>query len=85
MAKRVELPEPKPGQKEWGIFKELYGKDWNHYQGLEFDPEEKITEFNYEKHISKYMVEDMDTKSDEFKNMIKMMNLTSKTQYEQHV
>ena len=79
LAKRTELPEPKPGQKEWGIFKELYGKEWNEYENLMFDPEEKITEFNYEKFISKYLLEGMDTKSEQFKNMIKTMNLNSKT------
>ena len=47
-----------------------------------FDPEEKITEFNYEKFINKHILKSMDTSSQEFKNYIKMLNLTSMTQYE---
>lgn len=31
LSKRVELPEPKYGQKEYTLFTTLYGKDWNHY------------------------------------------------------
>ena len=48
LAKRHELPEPKRGQKEWDLFTKLYGKNWDHYEGINFDDEEKITEFNYE-------------------------------------
>ena len=43
-----ELPEPKRGQKEWDTFTELYGREWDAFDQLNFDPEEKITEFNYE-------------------------------------
>lgn len=56
LAKRGELPAPKKGQKEWDLFTELHGKSWDHYAGLEFDPEDKITEFNYENHIPKYVL-----------------------------
>jgi len=63
LAKRVELPEPKIGQKEYALFKTLYGKDWNHYAHINFDPEEKITEFNYENFISKHLLEGIDTSS----------------------
>lgn len=82
LAKRGELPEPKRGQKEWTLFKTLYGKDWNAYDGLKFDPEEKITEFNYEKFLPKHALQHMDTESEDFKNMIKMLNYTQKTEYE---
>ena len=50
--KRQELPEPKPGQPEYELFKQLTGKTWDHFAGLEFDDEEKITEFNYENYIN---------------------------------
>lgn len=53
LVKRQELPEPKKGQKEWELFTEMFEKEWNTYEGVKFDPEEKITEFNYEKFISK--------------------------------
>ena len=49
-----------------------------------FDPEEKITEFNYENFIPKHLLATMDTDSSDFKRMIKQMNLTSPTQYEKH-
>lgn len=82
LVKRQELPEPKKGQKEWDLFTDIYGKDWNTYAGVRFDSEEKITEFNYEKFIHKQILKNMDTSSDEFKDYIKMLNLTSRTQYE---
>ena len=84
MEKHEELPEPKPGQKEYDLFKEIYGSYWEKYDGLIFDTEEKITEFNYEKFIPQALLETMDTKSQEFKTMIKKMNLDMKTNYEQH-
>jgi hypothetical protein len=74
LGKRSELPEPKQGQKEWKIFRDMYGKDWDHFNLLLFDPEEKITEFNYEKFIPAHLLSTMDTQGEEFKNMIKMMN-----------
>ena len=51
LAKRTELPEPKYGQKEWDVFTKIFGVPWNQYEHVTFDPEEKITEFNYEKYI----------------------------------
>jgi len=84
MTKRAEKPEPKQGQKEWDLFKEMYGVEWNSYDHLKFDPEDKITEFNYEKFIPKQVLSKMDTKSAEFKKFIKLTNLNSKTKWEQH-
>jgi hypothetical protein len=74
LGKRSEKPEPKKGQKEWKLFNEMYGKDWNHFEGILFDSEEKITEFNYEKFIPKHYLSTLDTQGDEFKNIIKMYN-----------
>jgi len=85
LVKRQELPEPKKGQKEWDLFSDIFGKEWNTFTGVRFDPEEKITEFNYEKFIHKQILKNMDTTSDEFKNYIKMLNVTTRTQYEQHL
>lgn len=51
LSKRVELPEPKRGQKEWDLFKKIYGVEYDAFANVKFDPEEKITEFNYEKFI----------------------------------
>ena len=75
LAKRTELPEPKKGQKEYALFRKLYGKNWDHYEGVNFDPEEKITEFNYENFIPKYLLENVDTDSNDFKQFIKIANL----------
>ncbi len=46
------------------------------------DFEDKITEFNYEKFISQDDLEGVDTQSDEFKKMIKELNLKNKTKLE---
>lgn len=82
--KRSENPEPKYGQKEYDLFKKIYGKDWNHYQNVMFDPEEKITEFNYEKFINKHLLKNVDTSSQDFKDTIKQLNMESRTEMEQH-
>lgn len=84
MSKRMELPEPKKGQKEWDLFYDLFDAEWDQFDGLLFDPEEKITEFNYEKFIPAPLLKTMDTQSDDFKNLIKKMNFSQKTQYERH-
>lgn len=48
LAKRQELAEPRRGQLEFKLFKELTGHDWYDDYGVEVDKEHKITEFNYE-------------------------------------
>jgi hypothetical protein len=75
LSKRSELPEPKKGQKEWNIFYELFDLEWDNFDGISFDPEEKITEFNYEKFIPKHILSNMDTGSDDFKTLIKILHL----------
>lgn len=47
------------------------------------DDEEKITEFNYENFIPAEVLARYDTNSDDFKEMIRLMNINSKTQMEQ--
>ena len=75
LSKRSELPEPKKGQKEWDLFENIYGASWDKFDGILFDQEEKITEFNYEKFIPKHILSSLDTQSEDFKNAIKIMNL----------
>jgi hypothetical protein len=82
LSKRSELPEPKKGQKEWELFNSLFDEEWDNFEGISFDPEEKITEFNYEKFIPKEILSTMDTASEEFKTYVKMMNLSSSTKFE---
>ena len=72
--KRKELPEPKYGQKEWDMFSKMYGALYNDYENVEFDKEEKITEFNYENYIPETLLKQSDTKSDHFKDFVKMAN-----------
>lgn len=84
MTKHQELPEPKKGQKEWSLFNELYGREWDTFDSLTFDKEEKITEFTYENYISKHLLKELDTHSVWFKNLVKTMNMNTKTEYEQH-
>jgi len=84
MSKRVELPEPKKGQRQWSLFKELYGYDWDHFDKVIFDDEEKITEFTYENFISPHLIKGTDTHSESFKDLVKSINLNTKTTYEQH-
>ena len=84
MMKRAELPEPKPDQFEYQLFREIYGVDWADDALVEWDNEEKITMFNYEKFIHPEILATYNTESDEFKMLIKKMNLSSKTRYEQH-
>lgn len=71
LTKRKELPEPKVGQKEWDLFAKMYGQLYNEYDDKEFDDEEKITEFNYEKFLPKYVLDNVDSKSDAFKQLVK--------------
>jgi len=39
----------------------MFGTEWDEFKGLIFDREEKITEFNYENHIPKHLLNSMDT------------------------
>ena len=83
--RRTQGPAPKKGMWQYDLFTELAGgKEWNHYDGLIFDPEEKITIYNYEKHLPPTLLETIDTSSDEFKKEIKMATILSKTSYEHH-
>ena len=84
LSKRAALPEPRYGQKEWRIFEELYGRPWNAFDNLRYDPEEKITEFNYEKFLPKHLLKGVDAQSDDFQMSVKVANYKSKTCYEQH-
>ena len=82
MSKRSEKPVPRRGQPEYELFKELTGRDWNEDSNLKFDDETKITEFDYENHISPEVLKGVDTSSQEFKDFIRMVNFQSKTRYE---
>lgn len=85
MSKRSELPEPKRGQLEWNLYREIYGEEYlNNLDEIDRDTEEKITEFNYEKFFPEGALDGVDTECAEFKTKIRKMNLQMKTKYEQH-
>lgn len=84
LAKHTEMPEPKKGQKEWDLFTNLFGVEYDHLEDTKFDNEKKITEFDYEKFIHPEVLKHMDPKSDEFKREIRKQYLFKKTQMEQH-
>ena len=82
LAKRQEQPSPRIGQDSYELFKELTGEDWNADARMEYDPEEKITEFDYEKYLNPALIKNADTKSPEFQDLIKQLNFMNKTRYE---
>lgn len=71
MARRVQAPEPKYGQKEYDLFKELYGKRWDHYDGLQSDPEHKPTTHDYERYLPEGYLEHVDHRGPEFRHQLK--------------
>lgn len=81
-AKRSEMPTPKMGQVEYALFKEMTGMNWNDDEQMEMDEEKKITEFDYENYIHPLLLKKVNTKSSDFKQTIRYLNLTSKTKYE---
>jgi hypothetical protein len=46
------------------------------------DPEYKITEFDYENFIPQSLLNGVDTKSSDFKKLIKALNMSSRTSLE---
>lgn len=84
LAKYTERPKPNVGTSEMKLFEELYGKDWYWGSDFLFDPEEKMTEFNYEKFFSKDYLDTWDTNSQEFKDFIRKQSLIQRTELEQH-
>ena len=66
------------------MFYDVYGAEYDQFNKLLFDPEEKITEFNYENFLSPETLKGMDTQSDEFKHYVRTLNFNSKTKYELH-
>lgn len=84
MSKRSQLPEPKIGQLEFKIFKELTGSSWFDDADVEVDKEHKITEFDYENFFDANLLKRNKalTETEDFKKVIKILNLFSHTKYE---
>lgn len=73
------MPEPKFGQKEWDLFIKMYGVRWDEYVDVNFDTEDKITEFNYENYISELLYNKNNTLDKTFQNEVKFMNFMTDT------
>ena len=84
LAKRQEDPTPRHGQDSYKLFKDLTGEDWNAHARTVFDQETKITEFDYENYLNPELIKNLDTKTDEFKTMVRKLNYLTKTRYEAH-
>ena len=82
MAKRSELPTPKRGQPEYDLFTKITGRDWHEDSDMKEDNEFKITEFDYENYLSPELLKNVDTNTESFKDLVRMLNFTSKTSYE---
>jgi hypothetical protein len=81
LAKRAQLPEPRYGQWEFELFKEMTGKSWYWDKNIKIDEEHKITEFDYENYIDPQCLPE-DTDSEDFKQFIRTLSLCSRTEYE---
>ena len=64
LGKRQELPEPRIGQAEFTLFEYMTGQNWYDDAHIQWDPEHKITEFNYEQFIPEDVLKNMDTQSE---------------------
>jgi hypothetical protein len=82
MSKRAELPEPRDGQDEMKLFEEITGMSWYDDAHNRIDPEEKITEFNYEQYLDPTCMESINAETPEFKDLIKALNFVSRTKLE---
>jgi hypothetical protein len=82
LAKRQQLPEPRRGQAEFDLFTKLTGTNWYTDSTTVIDQETKITEFDYENFFDQQLLTKNATDSKEFKRLIKVLNLFTKTQHE---
>ena len=84
MNKRAELPEPRKGQPEYHLFTQLTNQKWYEDAFVDFDKEHKITEFDYENYFDPNLLKRNKalTESDDFKTLVKALNLFTYTDYE---
>lgn len=77
MAKRTEKPQPRQGQAEFDLFKELTGDDWYADSRFRLDKETKITEFDFENYLNPTLLKGVDTTTPEFKEFVRKLNFVS--------
>ncbi len=84
LQKNHQLAAPQVGQKEFELFEKWSGRSWNSFTQEEFDPETKITEFEYEKFLPAELLKHIDTADPNFIKLVRFLNFTSKTRIEEH-
>jgi hypothetical protein len=86
LAKRQKLPEPKHGQTELELYRQLTGRDYYDDCGaFPVDHEHKITEFDYEKYLNPHLLKRVDDQEDdEFINFVRVENFNQRTKYERN-
>lgn len=81
MKRHEQFPEPYIGTWQYDLYEELYGNPYDEGK-KEFETEEKIHKFNYEKHLHPALLARFDKDSEEFDMFIKQMNVENKTRLE---
>lgn len=85
MAKRQEKPRPAKTEKDkLDLFEELTGQSYYSFDDLKFDPETKITQFDYENYLNNDLLDKVDVEDPDFKHLVKLLNFHSKTRLEAH-
>lgn len=82
LAKRSQQPEPREGQPEFELFKQLTGRSWYSDARTVIDPEHKITEFEWERFIDPSLISRDTAASPEFKRVVRTLNILSRTEDE---
>ena len=82
LAKRAQMPEPRDGQAEFNLFKEMTGKNWYDDSTTPIDTEHKITEFEWDRFIDPSLLSKDAAASSEFKRVVRALNLFSRTEHE---
>lgn len=80
--RRTQMPAPKPGQWQYDMFEELYGRPYDAFAKTEIDEQKKVTLFDYENFFPAGLLKHIDTESEEFQNDIKRLNYSHQTKLE---
>ena len=82
LSKRSQQPEPRYGQAEYNLFSSLTGSNWYADSRTITDPENKLTEFDFENYIDPQLLNKNINDSAEFKRLLRVLNIFSKTEHE---
>ena len=84
MSKRTQDPEPRRGQTQFELFKDVVGKDYTAEVDTVLDVEQKITEFDFEKYLNPVLLQRVKLQDDALKFAVRTANFQSTTKFEQH-